>query len=357
VLRAAGDLGLDPHLSELLAQEIARLRDVLLALGSLLGDEALDLVVLAGMKARERQVLQLPLDRMDPEPVRQRRVDLEGLTRLVELLLLGERLQGAHVVEAVGELDEDDPDVRGHRDHHLAVVLRLVLVAALEGDLRELGDPVHEPHHLIPEELAHLVEAGARVLDRVVEQGRAQRLGVEAQAGADLGDLDGMGDEVLSRAPPLVGVPLTREGERRLHGASIHRARAVLRVLGDNREEVAEEGALARRELLRQLVDGGGGRLRHAARAHARVPPPVVRPALRDRRSALCAIEGCLPALSRGSLARRRLALGGARLLPLPGGGLARALAVLSAAARPASLGGLSYSGFLRLLRYRRPSS
>jgi hypothetical protein len=31
----------------------------------------------------------------------------------------------AHVVEPVGELDEDHPQVAGHRDDHLAVVLDL----------------------------------------------------------------------------------------------------------------------------------------------------------------------------------------------------------------------------------------
>jgi hypothetical protein len=45
-------------------------------------------------------------------------------------------------VQAVGELDQDDPDIRGHRDHHLAVVLRLRLVAGLERQAGQLGDAV-----------------------------------------------------------------------------------------------------------------------------------------------------------------------------------------------------------------------
>jgi hypothetical protein len=32
------------------------------------------------------------------------------------------------VVQAVGELDQDDPHIGGHRDHHLAVVLGLRLI-------------------------------------------------------------------------------------------------------------------------------------------------------------------------------------------------------------------------------------
>jgi hypothetical protein len=62
---------------------------VALALLALLVDQALDLLVLARVQRREGEVLELPLDRVDAEPVRQRRVDLEGLLGLLDLLLLG----------------------------------------------------------------------------------------------------------------------------------------------------------------------------------------------------------------------------------------------------------------------------
>jgi hypothetical protein len=91
VLRPAGDLGLDPHLGELAAQELAGLADVVLALLPLLGDELLDLVVLARVQALEREILQLPLDRVDPEPVSERGIDLQRLARLLDLLVLGQR--------------------------------------------------------------------------------------------------------------------------------------------------------------------------------------------------------------------------------------------------------------------------
>ena len=136
VLGAAGDLGVDAERLELLGEVAAGLGDVALALLALLVDQALDLLVLARVQGGEREVLELPLDRVDAEAVRERRVDLEGLLGLLDLLLLGHRAERAHVVQAVGELDQDDPDVRGHRDHHLAVVLGLRLVARLERDAR-----------------------------------------------------------------------------------------------------------------------------------------------------------------------------------------------------------------------------
>ncbi len=89
MLGATRDVRLDADFAELGAQERAGLLDIALALGSLLGDELLDLLVLAGMQALERQVLQLPLDRVDPEPVRQRRVDLERLAAFSSCFCLG----------------------------------------------------------------------------------------------------------------------------------------------------------------------------------------------------------------------------------------------------------------------------
>ena len=151
MLGATGDLGLDPDLDEFLLQVAARLVDVPFALVTLLGDHALDLVVLARVQRLEREVLELPLDRVDAEPVGDRRVDVERLSRLVDLLLLGHRADRPHVVQAIGELDQDHPDVRGHRDHHLAVVLGLRLVARLEGQVGQLGDAVDQAGDLLAE--------------------------------------------------------------------------------------------------------------------------------------------------------------------------------------------------------------
>ena len=64
---------------------------------------------------------------------------------------------------------------------------------------------------VVAEALAHVVQRRARVLDRVVQQRRADRVGVEAHARADLRDADRVGDELLARLAPLVGVALAGE--------------------------------------------------------------------------------------------------------------------------------------------------
>ena len=175
-----------PSASSSLRQVAAGLGDVALALVALLADEALDLLVLARVQRREGEVLELPLDRVDAEPVRQRRVDLERLLGLLDLLLLRHRVERAHVVQAVGELDQDDPDVRGHRDHHLAVVLGLRLVARLERDAGELGHAVDQARDLLAERLADLVERSRVVSSTVSCRSAAHSVSVSSRMPAQI---------------------------------------------------------------------------------------------------------------------------------------------------------------------------
>ena len=274
MLGAARDLRVDPEPLELLEQVVAGLVDVALALLALLGDETLDLLVLARMQRREGEVLQLPLDRVDAEAVGDRRVDVQRLLGLLDLLLLGQRVDRAHVVQPIGQLDQDDPDVRGHRDHHLAVVLGLRLVARLEGDPGQLRDAVDEAGDLLAEVVLHLLQRGRRVLDGVVQQRGAQRLGVEPQARAHLGHAHGMVDEVLAGLAPLVRVVLAGEREGLADGVAVDLHRRLAGVLLDDREQVAEQPRIVL----------GEARLGNRRAVGARVLERAHRPALAGAR-------------------------------------------------------------------------
>ena len=70
----------------------------------------------------------------------ERGIDIQRLARHALLPLLGEEVQRAHVVQAVGKLDDDDADVLRHGDEELSKVFRLLLFLRLEDDLIELGD-------------------------------------------------------------------------------------------------------------------------------------------------------------------------------------------------------------------------
>ena len=146
----------------------------------------------------------------------ERRVDLERLARLLELLLLPQVLDRPHVVQPVGELDEDDAMVLRHRHDHLAVVLRLRLLTALEVDPGQLRDALDEPGHLVAELVAHLLDRRVRVLDDVVEDAAGDRRVVALELGEDQRDAERMEDEVLPAPSLLVLVCLRGEAVRAL---------------------------------------------------------------------------------------------------------------------------------------------
>ena len=178
---------------------LLRLRDLLLGVG-----------VLRLLEVPERQVFQLNLDPLDAEPVGERRVDVERLLGDALLALGLHVLERAHVVGAVGQLHQDDPDVLGHRHQHLAEVLGLLFLlgrrAVREG--AQLGDPLDEGQHLRPEQLVDLLGLGEGVLDGVVEQTGDDAGLVQLQLGQEAGDFQRVDEVGLARFPDLTLVDL-----------------------------------------------------------------------------------------------------------------------------------------------------
>ena len=221
VLRAARDLCRDPELLKLLPEQLARLGDELLAVVPALVHHRLDLDIAPRVQRLEGEILELPLDRVDTEPVRERCVHLERLARLLVLLLLAEVLDRSHVVEAIGELDEDDPRVVRHRDDHLPIVLGLRLLAALKVDSRQLGDAFDEPGNLFPELGPDVLDGRVRVLDDVVQERRGERGIVTVKTRQDLGHSERVGDEVLPASAVLAFVGVAGEPEGALDQVSV----------------------------------------------------------------------------------------------------------------------------------------
>ncbi len=146
VLRPAGDVGLHAAVAQVGVDPLDDLGQVGVARRRPLGDQPDDLVVALRVERGEREVLELPLDRVHAEPVGQRGQHLERLAGLALLLVRRQEAQRAHVVQPVGELDDQHARVAGHRDDHLADRLGLGRLAEL--DLVELGDAVDQVRDL-----------------------------------------------------------------------------------------------------------------------------------------------------------------------------------------------------------------
>src|SRR5579871_5241839 len=156
MLDAARDLGAEAQLRHLVAQYGHDALDVGVALLGVFGDGLFEFGVVIGFEDGEGEVFQLSLDTAHTQAPGERRVDvarlLGGTLPLVCALRLGNvgyggngtvrrRARGAplrggvadgtHGAQLIGDLEDCDPRIFGHRDEHLADVLGVHLPLAL----------------------------------------------------------------------------------------------------------------------------------------------------------------------------------------------------------------------------------
>ena len=171
-----------------------------------MADHVVDLGVAARVQRGEGEVLELLLQVLHAEAVGQRRVDVDGLAGDALLLPVRQRGEGPHVVEPVGQLDDDDPQVAGHRHQHLAHRRGLLLLLGVELQPLELGDAVDQVGHRRAEVALDVGEGEPGVLDRVVQEGGGEGDVVEAEVGDDRGHRERVGDVGLTGLAALAAV-------------------------------------------------------------------------------------------------------------------------------------------------------
>ena len=224
MLGPAGHLSFDPGLVQLGAQQPDHPLDVVLPRLPLGVEQLRDVPVGARVQVLERQVFQQPLHLPEAQAVGQRRVYVQRLLRDHDAPLLRQRVERSHIVEAVGQLDQHDADVLGHRHQHLADrrgVRQVVFRAALHGPrlrrvgqqlrLGQLGNAVYQGGHYAPELLLQHAVRYVAVLHHVVQQGGGEGVGVQVQVGQEQRGLQGMLDERLPGQPLLAVVSLLGE--------------------------------------------------------------------------------------------------------------------------------------------------
>ena len=172
--------------------------------GARVGDHLLDLGVALGVQHGEGQVLQLPLHLLDAEAVGQRRVDVERLLGGALLLPLGHGRDRAHVVEPVGQLDEQDPESLAIATSILRIVAACCASLESKRSRSSLVTPSTMAATSAPKSRGDVVEGDAGVLDRVVQQGGGEGDVVEAELGQDRGHRERVADVGLARLAHLV---------------------------------------------------------------------------------------------------------------------------------------------------------
>ena len=248
MLRAAVHLEIrEPSALELVGEGLDALGEVALAYLAALRHHARDALVGFGLQIEERKILELPFDGAHAQAVGERRIHIHGLARFEQASIFAQRREGAHVVQAVGKLDDDHADVLRHGEKHLAQVQRLLLVDAIDLDVRELRDTVHQHGDRLAEKLGHIGERDLGVLDGIVKKRRAHHVAIHVELCQDDGDLDRMVDVGFAGAAALGGVLLRCEAVRVLDRSAVIRTHVL-------RAQLREVIVVVRTDLGRQIV-------------------------------------------------------------------------------------------------------
>ena len=193
---------------ELVGERLDGLGQIALTDLARLRHHARDALVGIGLQVEEGQVLELPFNGAHAQTVGQGRIHVHGLASLKQATVLTQGCKGAHVVQTVGKLNDDDADVLGHGEEHLAQREGLLLVHAVDFDVGELGHAIDELGHRIAKQAGNIGKRGLGILDGIVQQRGAHHVTVHLEVGQNDGHLDGMVNVHLARAALLVAVLL-----------------------------------------------------------------------------------------------------------------------------------------------------
>ena len=192
MLGAARHRRLNTDLRQALLNLGARLVQELFEGGGAFADHAHHFGVNFRAHSGEGQVLQLPLNRVQAQAVRERRVNLQGLFCLLRGRSLRHKTPGAGVVQAVGKLDEQHTDVLAHRQHELTNRLNGGVLAV--GHLVQLGHAVDQVGDLLTELVSKLLHRVIGVFHRVMQQASGEHGAGRAHLSKNRGHSNRMGD-------------------------------------------------------------------------------------------------------------------------------------------------------------------
>jgi len=140
----------------------------------------------------------------------ERGIDVERLFRHAAARRLRHVMQGAHVVQTIGELDQQHAHVVGDREQELAQVLRLLRLLSHQIEFLQLGEALDQTADLRAEQAVDLRPRRFGVLDRVVQEGGRDGGVIELEIGEDRGDFDRVRKIRIARGAALIAVRLHR---------------------------------------------------------------------------------------------------------------------------------------------------
>ena len=133
----------------------------------------------------------------------QRREDFQRFLGDALLLVAAHVPQGPHVVQAVGQLDDDDPHVLGHGQKHLAHAVELLVFLGPVIETAQFRNAVDEEGDFLAEEIFQIVQRIVRIFDDIVQKRRRNGPRVDFHIRQNLGHSQRMEDIGLAAGPVL----------------------------------------------------------------------------------------------------------------------------------------------------------
>ena len=130
-----------------------------------------DEFALLGVLVAEAEVFQLFLNLIQSQAIGQRGVDVQRFAGYLVLFVGWLAAQRAHVVQAVGNLDEDDADVVAHGQEQFLQVLDLGRRFVAKDAARDFRQSIDNLCYLGTEDVLDVGNGVVGVLDNVVQQG------------------------------------------------------------------------------------------------------------------------------------------------------------------------------------------
>jgi hypothetical protein len=247
--------------------------DIRLLLISLFCYMGCNVPVLVWEKIHESDIFEFGLDPVDTQTAGKRRIDVEGFLGYFDLLFLGLKLEGTHVVEPIAQLDEDDANVIGHGQNHFPGVFGLTRLGAPECKSAQFCYALHDLGDPFTKQLEEVFSGCFRILYGVMEQTRRHRDRVQLQLREESGHLQGVRKIGLPGKPHLAFMDAGRINVGPFHKiqvcAGIIGTDAVQDVGDSNHEAIGSAFGFFSRPSQKQLSVGSSCRREYIGR----VPP------------------------------------------------------------------------------------
>src|SRR6476620_7276664 len=138
----------------------------------------------------EREILELPPDPRHSEAVCERGVKVSRFLSNAAALFGRQIIERAHVVQAIGELDQDYTRILRDREQELAVILDLPFLRRIQWQVTDLRQAIHDLGDFLPELRFYLGNGDVRVFDDIVDQTACDSYGIELKVCENSGDFD-----------------------------------------------------------------------------------------------------------------------------------------------------------------------